>query len=330
MAEYYRQRSSAGLIISEATAISTMGAGCPHTPGIWLPEQIVGWKDVTAAVHAAGGRILLQLWHSGRASDPFYLGGALPVAPSAIALSGPVPRLYPHRPYVVPRALDLEEISRTIDDYRVAAKNAMTAGFDGVEICGANGCLPDQFLHNGSNQRTDRYGGSVENRARLLLEALDAAVEVWGRERVGLHLSPSDQEHEMRDSDPVGIYHYVAREAGRRKIAFIIVRQARSEGWMAPSMKKAFGGICIANDHFTKESGEEAVDSGEVDAVAYGRLFISNPDLPERFARRYPLAEPDLGTFYAHGPRGYTDYPLIDSREDPWKFAKNGNGSHPI
>lgn len=305
MAEYYAQRSGAGLIISEATAISPMGVGYPDTPGIWSAEQVEGWKLVTNAVQANHGRIVCQLWHVGRISDPFYLDGALPVAPSAIAPAGHVSLMRPLKPYVTPRALRLDEIPDLVRSYKDAAQNAMVAGFDGVEIHGANGYLLDQFLHDGSNQRTDSYGGSIENRARLMLEALCAAIEVWGKDRVGLHLSPSDHQHDVSDSNPLAIYDYLAREARQRDIAFLCAREIRSKTWLGPRLKKAFGGTYIANELFTKASGEEVLAAGDADAVAYGRLFISNPDLPRRFALDAPLHEPDASTFYGMGPHGY-------------------------
>jgi 2,4-dienoyl-CoA reductase-like NADH-dependent reductase (Old Yellow Enzyme family) len=321
MAEYYRQRSTAGLIISEATSISPMGVGYPDTPGIWSADQIGGWKLITEAVHEEGCRIVLQLWHVGRISDPSYLQGALPVAPSAIAAKGHVSLLRPQKPYVTPRALQYDEILGVIEDYRTGAQNALTAGFDGVEIHGANGYLLDQFLHSGVNQRTDSYGGSIENRARLMLQVLDAAIGVWGKGRVGLHLSPCDDMHDMSDEDPLGTYNHVAREAGSRKIAFICARETRSKTWLGPHLKDSFGGVYIANDLFTKETGQTVLDAGEADAVAYGQLFIANPDLPRRFRENKSLNEPNLATFYSKGPHGYIDYPSLDPQHDETEFA---------
>jgi 2,4-dienoyl-CoA reductase-like NADH-dependent reductase (Old Yellow Enzyme family) len=315
MREYYRQRAGAGLIISEATSISPMGVGYPDTPGIWSKEQVAGWKRVTEAVHQAGGRILLQLWHVGRISDPIYLNGALPVAPSAIAPDGHVSLVRPEKPFVTPRALELDEIPGIVAEYRRGAENALAAGFDGVELHGANGYLLDQFLQDVSNHRTDEYGGSIENRARLMLEAVDAVIAVWGTARVGLHLNPRARSHSMGDSDKPTTFGFVAREAGRRGIAFICVRESLEEPRLEPEMKKAFGGPVIANDSFTKETGEQILAKGEADAVAYGRLFIANPDLPRRFALSAPLNEPILQTFYASGARGYTDYPSLDLEE---------------
>jgi 2,4-dienoyl-CoA reductase-like NADH-dependent reductase (Old Yellow Enzyme family) len=255
MAEYYRQRSGAGLIISEATSVCPLGVGYPDTPGIWSPDQVDGWKLVTKSVHENAGRIVLQLWHVGRISDPIYLDGALPVAPSAIAPAGNVSLLSPAKPFVKPRALGLDEIPDIIADYKTGAQNAMAAGFDGVEVHGANGYLLDQFLHSGSNHREDRYGGSIENLARLVLEVLDAVIEVWGKDRVGLHLSPSDDDNDVSDSNPLDTYDHVAHQVSLRRIAFICAREHSSATWLGPRLKKAFGGTYIANGLFTKETG---------------------------------------------------------------------------
>jgi 2,4-dienoyl-CoA reductase-like NADH-dependent reductase (Old Yellow Enzyme family) len=225
MRDYYVQRASAGMIISEATSVTPMGVGYPHTPGVWSQEQVDGWRAITNGVHKAGGRMLLQLWHVGRISDPSYLGGALPVAPSAIAPKGHVSMVRPERAYVVPRALTTEELPGVVEAFRKGAENAKAAGFDGVEIHGANGYLLDQFLQDGSNKRTDRYGGSIEKRARLMLEVTDAVVPVWGAGRVGVHLSPRGDSHDMGDSDPAATFGYVARELGKRKISFLCVRE---------------------------------------------------------------------------------------------------------
>lgn len=313
MAEYYRQRSSAGLIVAEATSISPQGVGYPDTPGLWSAEQVEGWKLVTSAVHEAGGRIIAQLWHVGRVSDPHYLEGKLPVAPSPIAMKGHVSLLRPKKPYETPRALDLSEIPGIIADYRKAAENALEAGFDGVEIHGANGYLPEQFLNDSTNHRADAYGGPVENRARFMLEAVDAAIAVWGADRVGLHLSPKSREHDMGDSDPLTTYGHVARECRARGIAFLFLREKLEEApRLTPRLKEIFGGPVIANDSLTREDGERLLASGEADAVSYGRPFIANPDLVERFARQAPLNEPDPSTFYGGGREGYVDYPTLN------------------
>ncbi|MCK9590118.1 MAG: alkene reductase [Terrimicrobiaceae bacterium] len=311
MAEYYAQRASAGFILSEATSVSPMGVGYADTPGIWSAEQVKGWQLVTHAVHESGGRILLQLWHVGRISDPMFLDGALPVAPSAIAAAGHVSLVRPLKPFVTPRALETAEIPGIIGQYRKGAENAQTAGFDGVEIHGANGYLLDQFLQDKTNRRTDEYGGSVENRARLMLEVTDAVISVWGAARVGMHLSPRGDFHDIGDANPLETFGYVARELGRRKIAFLCVRESTGENRIGPQLKAAFGGPFIANEKFTKESAEQALAAGEADAVAFGVPFIANPDLPERFLRNAPLNEPDPSTFYGSGSKGYTDYPML-------------------
>ena len=238
MRDYYVQRASAGLIISEATSVAQTGVGYPSTPGVWSREQIDGWRRITRDVHAAGGRILLQLWHVGRVSDPSYHDGALPVAPSAIAPKGRVSLLRPERPYAVPRALETEEIAGVVEAFRTGALNARAAGFDGVEIHGANGYLLDQFLQDGSNKRADRYGGSVENRARLMLEVTDAVVAVWGPGRVGMHLAPRGDAHDMGDSNLPATFGYVARELGKRKIAFLCARESLTGAAAWPGAQK--------------------------------------------------------------------------------------------
>lgn len=312
MAEYYRQRSGAGLMLSEATSVTPMGVGYPNTPGIWSPEQVAGWKLVTRAVHEAGGRILLQLWHVGRISDPEYLNGELPVAPSAIAAEGRLHQLRPERPFPTPRALRRDEIPDIVDAYRRGAENAEQAGFDGVEIHGANGYLLDQFLQDSSNRRTDDYGGSIENRARLLLEVTDAVTSVWGAKRVGMHLAPRGDMYSMGDSNPAATFGYVAEQLGLRGFAFIAARESAGPNRLGPELKRKFGGIYIANESFTFETANQALAAGEADAVAFGKLFIANPDLPRRFAMGAPLNTPDPTTFYGDGPVGYTDYPALN------------------
>lgn len=311
MAEYYAQRASAGLILSEATSVTPMGVGYADTPGIWSDEQTEGWRQVTKAVHAKGGRIFLQLWHVGRISDPVFLNGELPVAPSAIQPAGTVSLVRPKRPYVTPRALTRDEIPDVIEAYRKGAENAHKAGFDGVEIHGANGYLLDQFLQDKTNRRDDDYGGSIANRARLMLEATDAAISVWGPERVGLHLNLRRNNHDIDDSTPEATFSYVASEVGQRKIAFIIAREALDTPRIGPLVRRAFGGVYIANQDFTRETAEHIVAQGEADAVAFGKPFIANPDLPARFAKDAPLNAPDDATFYTPGSTGYTDYPFL-------------------
>ncbi len=312
MREYYTQRASAGLIISEATSVAPHGVGYAQTPGIWSREQIEGWRSVTEGVHAAGGRIFLQLWHVGRISDLSFLNGEAPVAPSPIAAKGNVSLLRPVRPYPMPRALTIPEIADVVADFRRGAENAQAAGFDGVEIHGANGYLIDQFLQSKSNQRTDEYGGAIENRARLMLEVADAAISVFGAGRVGMHLAPRCDAHDMGDDDPAATFGYVARELGKRRIAFLCARESLQGVRQGPRLKAAFGGAYIANEGFTQADAENVLRSGEADAVAFGKLFIANPDLPKRFARHSPLNEPVKETFYAHGPEGYVDYPPLE------------------
>ncbi len=316
MAAYYEQRASAGLIITEATSISPMGVGYADTPGLWSAEQVAGWSQVTKAVHQAGGRIFAQLWHVGRISDPIFLNGELPVAPSPIAAAGHVSLVRPQRDYVTPRGLDISEIAGIVEAYRKAAMNAQMAGFDGVELHGANGYLLDQFLQDKTNRRTDAYGGPIENRARLMLEATDAVLSVWEPGRVGMHLAPRGDAHDVGDSDRLGTFTYVARELGARGLAFLCSREHKAEDWIGPPRKQAFGGIYIGNEGFAFDTAQAALAAGEVDAVAFGKLFIANPDLVARLRAGAPLNEPDPATFYAPGPHGYTDYPALRSQAD--------------
>ena len=311
MAKYYEQRATAGLILSEATAVTPHGVGYADTPGLWSDEQVEGWKQITAAVHAKGGVIFAQLWHVGRISDPSFLNGEPPVAPSAIAANGHVSLLRPQRPYPVPRALETDELAGIVAAYKKAAENAKKAGFDGVEIHGANGYLLDQFLQSKTNQRTDNYGGSVENRARLMLEVTDAVIAVWGPNRVGMHLAPRRDSHDMGDANPAETFGYVARELGKRKIAFIFTREALGEDSLSPMMKKEFGGVFIANEKMDKVVAQQVLDSGKADAIAFGKDFISNPDLVTRLQDNAPLNPWNADTFYAVGATGYTDYPAL-------------------
>jgi 2,4-dienoyl-CoA reductase-like NADH-dependent reductase (Old Yellow Enzyme family) len=311
MRDYYVQRASAGLILTEATSVTPQGVGYPRTPGIWSEEQVEGWRHVTEGVHAAGGRIVLQLWHVGRISDPVYHDGALPVAPSAVQPKGHVSLIRPQKPYVTPRALGTDEIPSVIEAYRRGAENAKRAGFDGVEIHGANGYLLDQFLQDSTNKRTDRYGGPLENRARLMLEVTDAVVSVWGPGRVGMHLAPRGDAHDMGDSDLKATFGYVARELGKRKIAFLCARESTNAPRLGPTLKEIFGGVYVANEGFDKAGAEAVIEAGEADAVAFGKLFIANPDLPQRFALGAPLNAWNSGSFYHDGPEGYTDYPAL-------------------
>lgn len=311
MAEYYAQRATAGLIISEATSVTPQGVGYENTPGIWSDEQVAGWKLVTEAVHARGGKIVLQLWHVGRISDPSLLDGQAPVAPSPIAAKGNVSLLRPVRPYSVPRALETAELAGVVEAYRKGAENAKKAGFDGVEIHGANGYLLDQFLQDSTNQRTDQYGGSVENRARLMLEVTDAVIGVWGADRVGMHLAPRRDSHDMGDSNPAETFGYVARELGKRGIAFIAAREAVGEDSLGPLLKREFGGVYIANEKFDLAGAQAALAEGRADAIAWGKDFIANPDLPRRLQLGAPLNAQRPELFYAPTAEGYTDYPAL-------------------
>jgi len=325
-AEYYSQRAGAGLVISEATQVSQQGQGYPGTPGIHSPEQVTGWKLVTDAVHKAGGRIFLQLWHVGRISHSSHQpGNALPVAPSALPAnnSGTFTADWQMTPILTPRALELDEIPGIVADFRKGAENAKAAGFDGVQVHGANGYLLDQFLQDGSNKRTDRYGGSVENRARLLLEVVDAAVEVWGKGRVGVRLSPYGTFNDMNDTDPVGLFTYVLRQLSNRGIAFVDLIEPRSSSAgmqdenlvgrpdAAQLFREAFQGVLFSSGGYSPTLASEAVSAGKVDATVFGRLFIANPDLPDRIAKGAALNPYDRKTFYGGGETGYTDYPVL-------------------
>jgi N-ethylmaleimide reductase len=319
---YYTQRASAGLIISEATQISQQGQGYPATPGIHSPEQVAGWKIVTDAVHKANGRMFMQLWHVGRISHSSYQPNqGLPVAPSAIQPSGMgFTATWKQEPFETPRALEQSEILDIIQDYKKAAENAKLAGFDGVEIHSANGYLLDQFLQDGSNIRTDNYGGSIENRARFLLQVVDAVVSVWGKDRVGVRLSPYGSFNDMKDSDPIALFSYVLSELSKRSIAYVhlIEPRATSAGGNdsvdqnAPStsdlFRDKFSGVFISAGGYTPELAKIAVESGQVDAVAFGRWYISNPDLPNKIKNNLALTRYDRATFYGGGEKGYTDY----------------------
>ena len=312
MAEYYAQRASAGLILSEATSVTPMGVGYADTPGIWSNEQVEGWKLVTKAVHDAGGLISLQLWHVGRISDPMFLDGQLPVAPSAVRPEGTVSLVRPKKPYETPRALETDEIPGIVEAYRKGAENAKRAGFDGVEIHGANGYLIDQFLQDKSNRRTDQYGGSIENRTRFLEEIADAVIGVWGADRVGLHLSPRGDDHDMGDSDPHALFTHVASRMGDRGLAFICLRERLADDSLLDDIKAAFGGIVIANEGLTRDSADDLIRAGRADAAAFGKDFIATPDLPRRFRAGLDLNEQDRSTFYGSGPVGYVDYPVAE------------------
>jgi 2,4-dienoyl-CoA reductase-like NADH-dependent reductase (Old Yellow Enzyme family) len=311
MAEYYAQRASAGLLITEGVPVVPQGVGYQGVPGIWSQEQVEGWKQVTKAVHDQGGRVFIQLWHVGRVSDPSFHGGEAPVGPSAIPAKGHVSLLRPERPYPTPRALTTEEVAGVVEAFRKGAENAKAAGFDGAEIHGANGYLLDQFLQDGSNQRTDQYGGPIENRARLLLEVADAVASVFGPGRVGVHLAPRADSHSMGDSDLPATFGYAAKELGRRGIAFLCAREYEGPDSLGVDLKKAFGGVYIANEKFTRETAQAALDAGRFDAIAFGKAYIANPDLVERLRLDAPLNAPDPTTFYGGDGRGYVDYPTL-------------------
>ena len=312
MGDYYVQRASAGLIFSEATSVTPMGVGYPDTPGIWSDAQIVGWRKITDRVHAAGGTMVLQLWHVGRISDPEFLDGALPVAPSALAPQGHVALLRPKRAFGTPRALALDEIPALVAAFAQGAENARKAGFDGVEIHGANGYLLDQFLHDSANQRIDIYGGSIENRVRLLLQVTDAVVKVWGAPRVGMHLNLMSNSNDVADSNPAALFGHVAEELGRRKLAFLFARDDVTKSTLGPSVRKAFGGNYIANDSLDPALAAAVVADGRAEGVAFGRLFIANPDLVARIGAQAPLNPLNAGRMYGGGHDGYTDYPALE------------------
>jgi N-ethylmaleimide reductase len=328
-AKYYAQRASAGLIISEATQISPQGQGYPATPGIHSPEQVEGWKLVTDAVHKKGGKIFLQLWHVGRISHSSYQqGGALPVAPSAIKPTGKVfAANWKQVDYETPHALQIDEIQKILQDYKIAAQNAKDAGFDGVEVHGANGYLLDQFLQDGSNKREDNYGGSIENRARFLLETVDAVASIWSKDRIGVRLSPYGTFNDMSDSDPVALFTYVIKQLNNRGIAYIDVIEPRASSaggsdtvsLNAPCTSKIFkpffNGVFISAGGYTPETAKQAVETGMAEAISFGRLFIANPDLPERIKAGRDLNPYDRSTFYGGSEKGYTDYPFMN--EEP-------------
>ncbi|MGO4302071.1 alkene reductase [Cupriavidus sp. RAF12] len=314
MAEYYAQRAPAGLLISEGVPVSEDGVGYQNVPGLWSDEQVEGWKIVTNAVRKAGGRIVAQLWHVGRVSDPSLLQGRLPVAPSPIAAGGNVSLLRPQRPFVVPRELTREEIQGVVADFGRAAANARAAGFDGVTIHAANGYLLDQFLQDGTNVRSDEYGGSIENRARILLEVTDAVTATWDPKRVGVHLAPRSPSHSMAESQPAQTFGHVARALGQRGVGFLFIRESRGEGALLPLLKREFGGAIIANDGFDQDAAAAVLAEGDADAVAFGRAYIANPDLVERLRLRAELNAVDPATLYdttGLGARGYTDYPTL-------------------
>ncbi|MEL6229187.1 MAG: alkene reductase [Cyanobacteria bacterium J06627_3] len=321
MLEHYSQRASAGLIITEATQISEQAAGWQQTPGIYNADQIAGWQKITEAVHQRGGKMVLQLWHTGRASHPdFQPNGELPVSASAIAPQGEIHTPLGKKSYVTPRPLTLEEIPAIVEQYATATRNAKAAGFDGVEIHAANGYLIDQFLRDGSNQRTDEYGGSVENRARFLLEITEAVVNAWSCDHVGVRLSPYVAFNDMKDSNPLATFTYVAKALSKFNLAYLHVIEALPGHFMAaeegaepalPHLRRAFSGAIILNGGYDAQTGAAAIQTNKTDAIAYGIPFIANPDLVERFQQSAPLNTPDPDTFYTHNRKGYVDYPAL-------------------
>ncbi len=320
---YYAQRASAGLIISEATQVSTNGIGYPNTPGIYTEAQIAGWKLVTEAVHKQGGRIFLQLWHAGRVAHPSLLpSGEIPVAPSSIKAECMADTASGQQPHVIPRALERSSIPEIIEMFRQGAKNALIAGFDGVEIHSANGYLLDQFLQDNSNQRQDDYGGSVSKRSRLLLQVTQTVVEVWGKGRVGVRLSPSSGFNDMHDSSPKALFSYVGEALNKFDLAYLHIIEPRIQGNVTISddgtglgaqfFRSMFTGSIITAGGYTHETGESILQQNHADFVAYGRLFLANPDLPKRFALSSELNRYDRNTFYSTGKEGYIDYPMLE------------------
>ncbi len=316
MAEHYSQRATAGLIIAEATAVMEGCSAFWTEPGIYNAAQVAGWKVVTDAVHAKGGQIVLQIWHGGRACHPLMNGGAIPVAPSAIPITNDEIHTPNGKvPYATPRALTDAEIPGIIAGFKAAAVNAKAAGFDGVEVHGANGYLLDEFLRDGANQRSGAYGGTVENRARLLLEVLDATIEVWGSDRVGLRISPLNSYNSMMDSDPVATYSWLAQKLNDYHLAYLHVMRAdflgeQNSDVMTP-IRSIYQGTIVGNMGYSSEEAEDAIASGKLDAVAFGTTFLANPDLPARFAQNAPLNVPDSSKFYSSGAEGYTDYAYL-------------------
>jgi N-ethylmaleimide reductase len=320
MATYYAQRVSAGLIVTECTMVSPLSLGYMNCPGIYSSEQVAGWREVTEAVHAKGGRIFLQLWHSGRVSHPSLLGGELPVAPSAVAAVGELHTPDGKRPMEAPRALETHEIPEIVEQFRKGAENALAAGFDGVELHGAFGYLIDQFLQDGSNQRTDEYGGSIEKRSRFLLEVVEAVSSVWGADRVGIKLSPSNTFYGMFDSNPKATFGYVIDALNRFGLGYLHLMEPNEVDLATRDVLQSvtslfrpiFKGTLITNGGYDQEKGNAILASGDADLVSFGKLFIANPDLPKRFELKAPLNAPDPKTFYAPDEKGYTDYPFFE------------------
>jgi N-ethylmaleimide reductase len=334
---YYAQRASAGMIVTETTTVSEQATGYPLMPGIHTADQVAGWRPVVDAVHRFGCRVFLQLFHAGRVSHPsLQPGAALPVAPSPIPPNGETPTYQGLAPFVAPRSLALEEIPGIIEQFRVAAQNALVAGFDGVEIHGANGYLLDQFLRDGSNRRADAYGGSVANRIRLLLEVTDAVADVWGADRVGVRISPLNAFNSMFDSDPGTTFGTLVNELARLGLAYLHVVEEGLERESAArfdigDLRAAWKGPYIVNGNYDYSRATQVIANGRADFVSFGKSFLANPDLPLRFARRAPLNVPDRASFYGGDDRGYIDYPFL---EDPGPvlrqlvLAAGGSAAH--
>jgi 2,4-dienoyl-CoA reductase-like NADH-dependent reductase (Old Yellow Enzyme family) len=318
MAEYYAQRASAGLIISEATGISRQGLGWAYAPGLWTDAQVEGWKPVVAAVHKAGGHIFAQLWHMGRIVHPNFLGGAKGVSASATTAPGEIRTYEGKVPHAEARPLELGEIPGVIEDYRKAARNARAAGFDGVQLHAANGYLIDQFLRDGTNKRNDAYGGPIENRIRLLKEATAALVEVVGADRTAVRLSPNDDPQGSGDSNSEALFLAAVNALNDFNLAFLEMRASRPNSDFRPAMRdlvpqirKAYRGTLIINSDYRLEDATAALGSGRADAIAFGRTFLANPDLVARLKANAPLNKADPETFYTQGAEGYTDYPTL-------------------
>lgn len=324
MAKYYQQRSSAGLIISEGTQISQQGIGYPWTPGIHTDEQVEGWKKVTKAVHEEGSKIFAQIWHVGRVSHPRYHDGEPPVAPSAVKPDGQIFTADGMKDFVTPRALETTEIPGIIADYAQAAQNAIKAGFDGVEIHGANGYLIDQFLKDGTNKRDDQYGGSLENRSRFALEVVEAVTKAIGPEKTGIRFSPAGRNQGISDSNPKETFSYVLEQLNDFNLAFVHLMEPMGDvsdlenypSEVTKYFREIYDSTIITNAGYNQESGNKAIEEGTADLVAYARLFLANPDLPARFAANADLNEPDQSTFYGGDEEGYTDYPFMNESSE--------------
>lgn len=321
MVEYYRQRASAGLIITEATLVTEDGIGYPNIPGIYSQAQVKGWKKVTDAVHEAGGKIFMQIWHCGRVGHSSMMpGGRRPMAPSAIKPAGEVFTYEGMKPYETPQEMTTDEITQVIEQFRQGAYNALSAGFDGVEVHGANGYLLDQFLRDGSNKRTDNYGGNIENRARLLLEVMDEVCKIWGPDRVGVRLSPLQPFNDISDSNPEATFTYAVNQLNQYGLAYLHVTEMGTDapGAAGPefdisTLRTLWNGVYMSNFDYSLEKANTAIQNADVDAISFGKLFIANPDLPVRYIKQAPLNEPDPNTFYGGDERGYIDYPFLEA-----------------